>query len=67
MDIFKQFFLVRIIYLCIFVLIMNLFINLCLFTGEKQLKEQAKHLENVAKLKWVLDSEHLKTRGISMS
>lgn len=31
--------------------------------GEKQLREEAKHLENVDKLKWVLDSEHLKSRG----
>ena len=35
--------------------------------GERQLKEQAKHLENVERLKWVLDSEHLKSRGKSIS
>ena len=35
--------------------------------AERQLKEQAKHLENVERLKWVLDSEHLKSRGKSIS
>ncbi|XP_067933795.1 dynactin subunit 3-like [Watersipora subatra] len=30
--------------------------------SEKQLQEEAKHLENVERLKWVLDSEHLRTR-----
>ncbi|KAF6025564.1 DCTN3 [Bugula neritina] len=34
-------------------------------TSEKQLKEQAQQLENVDRLKWVLESEHLKSRVTS--